>query len=126
MIRTGKSFIKIDPNTRANTRAAITSSLKDLMTLVERRRSKDSDSLSTSNKEDAIELQTWIFGSNICRAFLEILNLHQKKLPSWDYVTGTKRGAHHPIIILDSIIGHARNDGAIVYADVDRLVLPFI
>ena len=121
-----KKFYQTDPNTNVETRAVMTSVLKDLMTLVERRRSKDSDLSSTSNEGDIIENQTWTFGSNICRAFLDILNLHQKKLPSWDYVTSTKKGAHYPITILSSVYGQVRNDGAIVHVDIDRSILSFV
>ena len=121
----GKLY-QTDPNTCAKTRIIVNSIIKDLMTLVERRRSKDSDLSSTSEEGDMIEPQTWSFSSNICQSFLDILNLHQKKLPSWDYVTTTKKGVHYSITILGSILGQVRNDGAIVHINVDRTISPFI
>jgi len=121
-----EKLCQADLNICAKTRVIIMSNLTDLMALVERRRSKDSDLSSTSNEGDMIEPQTWAFSGNICRAFLDILNLHQKKLPSWDYVTSTKKGVHRPITILDSVYRHARNDGAIVHVNIDRSTLPFI
>jgi len=121
-----EKFCQTDPNTYAKTRISISTVLENLATLVDRRRNKDSDLSSTSDEGDMIEFQTWIFSNSICRTFLNVLNLHQKKLPSWDYVTGTKKGAHRPIKILDSIIGQVRNDGAIIHTDIDRSISSFI
>ena len=121
-----EKFYKIDPDTFAKTRATISSTLENLMTLVDRRRNKGSDLSSTSDEGDVIEIQTWIFSNSICRAFLNILNLHQKTLPSWDYVTTAKKGAHYSIKILNSVYGQVRNDGAIVHVNANRSVSPFI
>ena len=121
-----EKLYQTDPNTCAKTKVIISSIMKDLMTLVERRRSKNSDLSSTSDEGDVIETQTWVFSNSICRSFLNVLDLHQKRLPSWDYVTSTKKGAHYPITILGSILGQVRNDGAIVHVNTDRSISSFI
>jgi hypothetical protein len=117
-----EKFYNTDQTTEANIRAAITSSLNDLMTLVERRKSTDSDLSSTSDEGDKIEFETQAFARSTCRAFLDIMKLHKKDRPSWDYVDSSAKSAHRQILILDSIYGNARNDGAIIHIDTNKPV----
>ena len=121
-----EKLYQTDPNTCAKTRVIISSIMKDLMTLVERRRSKDSDLSSTSDEGNKTESGTQTFCSNICQSFLDILNLHQKRLPSWDYVESTNKEAHRPVTILGSVYGRARNDGSIVHTNLDKSVSSFV
>ena len=121
-----EKFYITDQAADASTRAAITSSLNDLMTLVERRRSTDSDLSSTSDEGEKIEFETQAFARSTCRAFLDIMQLHRKDRPSWDYVDSSAKLAHRQILVLDSIYGNARNDGAIIHVNADKAVSSFV
>lgn len=112
-----EKVFNINTNIDSKIKADIISCLNNLMTLIERRKSTDSDISTTTDEGEKIEFQTQVLASSICRTFLNILELHKKDKPSWDYVDSSAHFSHRKITILDYLYGNARNDGSIINVD---------
>ena len=94
-----------------NTIANITSIMKTLVDLVERRKSTESDLSSTSDEGYKLEIFTHSLANNICSSFLKIMGLHSKQYPSWDYM----HIEYYTITLLRSMTGKVRPDGFIAF-----------
>ncbi|CAO3653278.1 unnamed protein product [Cunninghamella echinulata] len=110
------NFYTSTKNIRPKNTAAITTCLGNLMALLECRRSKGSDLPSLSGKGEKLEVETQAFAGSLCRAFLNILELHKKYHPSWDYVNSSAKYVYR----------YAKNDGAIVHIDDNKQTLSFV
>lgn len=94
-----------------NTVANMTSIMKVLVDLVERRKSAESDLSSTSDEGYKLEIYTHSLANNICSSFLKGMGLHSRQYPSWDYM----HIEYYTITLLRSMTGKVRPDGFIAF-----------
>ena len=94
-----------------NTIANMTSIMKVLVDLDERRKSAESDMSSTSDEGYKLEIYTHSLANNICSSFLKGMGLHSKQYPSWDYM----HIEYYTITLLRSMTGKVRPDGFIAF-----------
>jgi hypothetical protein len=105
-----------------NTMANITSIMKTLVDLVERRKSAESDLSSTSDEGYKLEIFTHSLANNICSSFLKIMGLHSKQYPSWDYM----HTEYYTITLLRSMTGKVRPDGFIAFKQNKIGIVPHV
>lgn len=105
-----------------NTIANITSIMKTLVDLVERRKSTESDLSSTSDEGYKLEIFTHSLANSICSSFLKIMGLHAKQYPSWDYM----HIEYYTITLLRSMTGKVRPDGFIALKHNKIDIVPYI
>jgi hypothetical protein len=97
----------------AGNQAQIIACIVQLMRLVERRKEYDSELSSTSDEGEKLDISSTAFASSLCKMFLEVLGLHNRYPPNWDY---TEKAAYN-IQILLGVTGNVRVDGVIVFAE---------
>jgi hypothetical protein len=112
------SLEHVDKNVVAN----ITSIMKNIIDLVERRKSTESDLSSTSDEGYKLEIFTHSLANNICTSFLKIMKLYSKHYPSWDYM----HIEYFTITLLRSMTGNVRPDGVVALKRSKANVIPHI